>query len=48
MLVDRIAGDRSFMISLEPSKMRLIRMSRIICSAGMGFSPRAASDAAVS
>ncbi len=36
------------MISEEPSKIRLIRMSRSICSAGTGFSPRAASDAAVS
>ena len=28
------------MISVEPSKMRLMRMSRSICSAGTGFSPR--------
>ena len=36
------------MISVEPSKIRLIRMSRSACSAGTGFSPRALSDAAVS
>ena len=29
------------MISVEPSKIRLMRMSRSICSAGTGFSPRA-------
>ena len=36
------------MISVDPSKMRLMRMSRSICSAGTGFSPRRASDSAVS
>ena len=36
------------MISVEPSKIRLIRRSRRICSAGMPFSPRARSDSAVS
>lgn len=36
------------MISVEPSKIRLIRMSRSICSAGTARSPRAASEAAVS
>ena len=30
------------MISVEPSKIRLMRMSRSICSAGTGFSPRRA------
>ena len=34
------------MISLEPSKMRLIRRSRSSCSAGTARSPRAASEAA--
>ena len=38
----------SFMISEEPSKMRVMRRSRRICSAGTGFSPLALSDAAVS
>ena len=36
------------MISDEPSKIRQIRRSRRICSAGTGFSPRAWSEAAVS
>src|SRR3954449_11881104 len=36
------------MISVEPSKMRLMRMSRSACSAGTGFSPRARQDSAVS
>ena len=36
------------MISVEPSKIRLIRMSRSTCSAATARSPRAASDAAVS
>jgi len=36
------------MISVAPSKMRLIRMSRMACSTGTGFSPRAFSDSAVS
>ena len=36
------------MISLEPSKMRFTRMSRIACSTGTGFSPLAFSDSAVS
>jgi hypothetical protein len=36
------------MISVEPSKIRLMRMSRIACSTGIGFSPRAFSDSAVS
>ena len=36
------------MISLEPSKMRLIRESRIIRSMPIGTSPRAASDRSVS
>ena len=36
------------MISLEPSKIRLIRTSRSCCSAGTARSPRAASDSAVS
>ena len=36
------------MISLEPSKMRLMRASRSIRSTPMGSSPRAASEASVS
>ena len=36
------------MISLVPSKMRLMRKSRIIRSTGIGFSPRALSESAVS
>ena len=36
------------MISVEPSKIRLIRRSRSICSAGTARSPRAASESAVS
>ena len=32
------------MISLEPSKIRLIRTSRSCCSAGTARSPRARSD----
>jgi hypothetical protein len=36
------------MISVEPSKMRLMRMSRIACSTPTGRSPRARSDSAVS
>jgi len=38
----------SRMISDDPSKIRLMRMSRSICSAGTPRSPRAAMDAAVS
>jgi len=38
----------SRMISLEPSKIVLIRESRISRSIGTGSSPRAASDCAVS
>jgi hypothetical protein len=38
----------SRMISDDPSKIRLMRMSRSICSAGTPRSPRAARDAAVS
>ncbi|COW52138.1 Uncharacterised protein [Mycobacterium tuberculosis] len=36
------------MISLDPSKIRLIRRSRTICSTGTARSPRAARDSAVS
>ena len=36
------------MISDDPSKIREMRRSRSICSAGMGRSPRARSDSAVS
>ena len=36
------------MISLEPSKIRLMRLSRIARSMGNGFSPRARSESAVS
>jgi hypothetical protein len=38
----------SRMISDEPSKIRLMRKSRIARSTGIGFSPRASSDCAVS
>jgi hypothetical protein len=48
LLVDRLAAISRCMISLEPSKMRLMRMSRSVCSAGTGFSPRARNDSAVS
>ncbi len=39
---------KSRMISEDPSKMRLIRKSRIIRSTGIGASPRARSESAVS
>ena len=38
----------SRMISDEPSKIRLMRESRIARSIGIGFSPRARSESAVS